>query len=528
MNYIKPWSELTKKAKILLCGGLGVVGAGAVGVGIWQPWRQAAAPVDPSQANTPSTGTVEPSPKEPSLTLTVGGKPIGCEVYEGDGFSIYQPQGWTVEPDGVTLTQDNGTARITLEKADTAAYNGIFSSLSADADPLRRFYSGGENGSYTLFCSADEADWREADMLMTALARTFTVDGEHPFAGLYPIPQEPDWQREGDDAILFLDKEGMPLWDEAQAGLEAHMLHWPYEKKTAFTGQYQMGGLAWAGCYTGIAEDSYIELFSATASYELSGNGAVPSADWTLKNGWATDPKQLVLAVRHDGSAVQSTTALTQTSPLPLDETTAGELALGLDVKGEELTANERKELEAWFNSKTANGVLRFPLTAEREDFPQALAPYLGVLFYDTGETPSQAEITAFAEIGGITDTDVFKLSRSYLSTALAQLYGLSAKETENMLSAAGEELGIYLPPYDAWFISHGDTMMQNYTFTRAVRYPSGAVRLWYTNPYIVNINGEGQSDVPMTATVQPAENGWQLTENRPVETAPERKEGSR
>ena len=82
--------DLSGGAKAGIVGGVVLLAAAGVGLGIWQPWRQ------PEDVDHP--GTVQQEPQEPvepvkkpekGPTLRVEGEEIPCVVYEGAGWSIY-------------------------------------------------------------------------------------------------------------------------------------------------------------------------------------------------------------------------------------------------------------------------------------------------------------------------------------------------------------------------------------------------------------------------------------------------------
>ena len=178
-----------------------------------------------------------------------------------------------------------------------------------------------------------------------------------------------------------------------------------------------------------------------------------------------------------------------------------------------DLSAEELKALEAHFNDREYNGLLRFPY----DDASQA-ADYLSVLFYDLGEdesTLTEEEKAALEEAGVPLDLDVFRLKRDYVETYLQENLWLALSGLEPL----ADPPGTYLEDFDAWYQSHGDTAMQTYVFDSGTVALDGTVTLSYTAPYL-DIRGEageldGAFDVAMTATLcQTAGGGWRVVSN--------------
>ena len=225
MKSIKEW---TKKQKIIAGSAAGAVLALAVVLGVWQPWRAPEPERDP--APQPPRQEEPEQPEEEKLTLTVGLEEIPCVIYEGDGWSVYVPETWTVDADGNggVFTDPASEARMEVVREAPAQYIGTFlfasrEALSENEDwLLRRFYTGDLlSGAWAVTCQAPEEAWEDQEKLLTALARTFTAGEARPFDGLYPVASEPSWQTVDGDVVLWLDKDGYPVEADAEEFVEA-------------------------------------------------------------------------------------------------------------------------------------------------------------------------------------------------------------------------------------------------------------------------------------------------------------------
>lgn len=131
------------------------------------------------------------------------------------------------------------------------------------------------------------------------------------------------------------------------------------------------------------------------------------------------------------------------------------------------------------------------------------MGDYLGVLFYDLGDTEdklTQAEQAALEKAGAALELDTFRRTRAYVLDYLgAKFWGASQDWAETKLADSGDQLGIYLAEFDAWYNCHGDTAMQAYTFDRGEFYPAGGgyVKLYYTAPYLWREEGTGSLMCP-------------------------------
>ena len=274
MKSIKEW---TKKQKIIAGSAAGAVLALAVVLGVWQPWRAQEPERDP--APQPPRQEEPEQPEEEKLTLTVGLEEIPCVIYEGDGWSVYVPETWTVDADGNggVFTDPASEARMEVVREAPAQYIGTFlfasrEALSENEDwLLRRFYTGDLlSGAWAVTCQAPEEAWEDQEKLLTALARTFTAGEARPFDGLYPVASEPSWQTVDGDVVLWLDKDGYPVEADAEEFVEAEMLAWPSETKALFTGQYRLEDLRWSGSYTCIGDGRISTYSTATVWYEAA------------------------------------------------------------------------------------------------------------------------------------------------------------------------------------------------------------------------------------------------------------------
>lgn len=526
MKSIKEW---TKKQKIIAGSAAGAVLALAVVLGVWQPWRAQEPERDP--APQPPRQEEPEQPEEEKLTLTVGLEEIPCVIYEGEGWSVYVPETWTVDADGNggVFTDPASEARMEVVREVPAQYIGTFlfasrEALSENEDwLLRRFYTGDLlSGAWAVTCQAPEEAWEDQEKLLTALARTFTAGEARPFDGLYPVASEPSWQTVDGDVVLWLDKDGYPVKADAEAFVEAEMLAWPSETKALFTGQYRLDDLRWSGSYTCVEGREYIDVFQFGVRYEVApdkleerqaalaeaGDEALLSEGWEARGG-----APLSVAVFHDGGDVAEVRVLEAEGDSPGGAPFLAQLLKDDPEAVRDLSAEELKALEDHFNDREYNGLLRFPYA----DASQA-ADYLGVLFYDLGEDESaltEEEKAALEEAGVPLDLDVFRLKRDYVETYLRENLWLALSSLEPL----ADPPGTYLEAFDAWYQSHGDTAMQTYVFDSGTVALDGTVTLSYTAPYL-DIRGEageleGAFDVAMTATLcQTAGGGWRVVSN--------------
>lgn len=303
---------LSGKAKAGIVGGVVLLAAAGVGLGVWQPWNQTdEAPDDPEpiQQQEPA----EPQEKkEKELSLQVNGKKVPCVLYEGIGWSIYVPEEWSTEKAGENggLFSSGDGAQLSVQFEPGSDYMGKFVNLSADENNrILQFYSGTGEGSPVVESTAPKAKWEDYDKLFVAMAKSLTVGEEKPFAESYIIPEEPDWQKADGMTVLFLDKDGYVVDEEMQAVIENYMQGWPVEDREAYTGQYRINSLEWASSYTGLTKNGLVDVFRADVQYRVK-DGVAPEGA-ALVNGWASMGGGVYLAIAHDGGTVSKTTGVT-------------------------------------------------------------------------------------------------------------------------------------------------------------------------------------------------------------------------
>ena len=176
------------------------------------------------------------------------------------------------------------------------------------------------------------------------------------------------------------------------------------------------------------------------------------------------------------------------------------------------LTADELAAFADYFNAPESNGLLRFPYA--QENF-QDLADYLPILFYD--HSGSFADMTeAERAILGPMELDGRKLTTDYMADYLFDSYLLVREEAEGVIAQAGEDLGRYLPEYDAYYSQRGDTELRTYAFDSGLRFSDGSVTLWYTADIWNKADGELtiQWDQSMCVNLSSLEDGWYVTRN--------------
>lgn len=299
---------LSTKAKVALAAGLALLGAAGIGLGIWQPWKQQEAPPD-----EPDVRQEDPAPQPPaeekSLSVRAGSEEVPCTLYEGDGWSIYVPEGWQTEKLGANgaLFSSGDGAQLSVEFMPGSDYAGTFVNLSdgGGGSRLLQFYSGTGEGSPSVEGSAPQGQWTRYGKLFPALAKTLTVGTDKPFAESYVVPQEPDWQEAEGMTVLFLDKDGLVIDETVQDAVEAYMRTWPAENRSDYTGQYRVNRVEWASSYIGLTNEGYVDVFRADVQYRLTEDGA--PEDVRIADGWAARPDSLYIALFHDGGSVSQT-----------------------------------------------------------------------------------------------------------------------------------------------------------------------------------------------------------------------------
>lgn len=317
---MNPYEKYYLRQRILT----GVIAVGAValvagGLMLWQPWNKE--PVE-EQIETPvvQDTPVQEEVQQPDLTITVGGKKVDCRLYRGDGWTMPVPMDWTIEEDGDAVSfippasTSDGTC-LTVSVSQKPAYSGEFISagvqdFGGESGFERLFYTGDARG-YDVSCKMkSEEDIETHEKTMTAMARTMTVGDERPFASLYPMASQPEWQVVDGETVLFLDKDGIDLESVAEAAVRSYMSGWSNEKKALFTGQYRFAPAQWVQSYTCVVED-YVDVFTVSAEYQVVSGGASSvdlAEEQQIRNGWLSDAgRVLYVAVFHDGSAVTNT-----------------------------------------------------------------------------------------------------------------------------------------------------------------------------------------------------------------------------
>ena len=529
---------MSKKAKIWLFSGLGALAVLAIVLAVWQPWKQNE--TEESQGPGQLVDKDKTETEEKGLFLTVGNEEIPAVRYKVEGWSILIPETWKqemVEESGV-FTQDDQRGGPQVLVSSASGYLGAFMSLAPEEGEngpglARRFYSGSVEGGWQVSCRAPAEDWDQTEKLLTAVARSFTLGEETPFAQLYPLAMEPDWQNDEGHTALFLDKSGYLVEEGLGNAVRDRMLAWSDETKKAFTGQYRLEDLTWAGSYTGIGQ-GYIDIFAAPVWYERAEGEELPliiGSDWVQKSGWVQDPERLAVAICHDGSEVVEKLILWLSDEVPGEPILAGRLAgeRGLSrPEGETaLTAAELRSLEDYFNARENNGLLRFEMDPDQyKGLSENLQPYLTWIFYDLGETDfSKAEEALFqkwSDAGKRMDLDKSRLSRKYIAAYLEKKFGVSAEETDSILASAQEPPGTYAEEFDAWYMCHGDTEMRTYTFDSGYRQADGRCVLFYTNEFVHTDYGQDTArDASMRLTLSPSpteDGGWRVDSNVIVE----------
>ena len=529
---------MSKKAKIWLFSGLGALAVLAIVLAVWQPWKQNE--TEESQGPGQLVDKDKTETEEKGLFLTVGNEEIPAVRYKVEGWSILIPETWKqemVEESGV-FTQDDQRGGPQVLVSPDGGYFGTFMSLEPEEGEdgpglVRRFYVSGVGGNWQVSCRALAKSWTQADKLMTAVARSFTLGEETPFAQLYPLAMEPDWQNDGGHTALFLDKSGYLVEEGADAPIREHMLAWSDEVKKCFTGQYRLEDLTWAGSYTGIGE-GYIDIFTAPVWYERAEGEELPlilESDRVQKDGWLQDWERLAAVVCHDGSEVTDKLFLWLSDETPGEPILAGLLAGELGLSGPQgetaLTAAERRSLEDYFNARENNGLLRFEMDPDQyKGLSENLQPYLMWIFYDLGEHDfSKAEEEMFQKMidaGEWLDLDKSRLSRTYIASYLEKKFGLSAEETDSLLASAQEPPGVYAEEFDAWYMCHGDTEMRTYRFDSGYRQGDGRCVLFYTNEFVHTNSGQDtEINAPMRLVISPSPTepgGWRVDSNVIVE----------
>lgn len=539
--------NLSKKAKIALASS----GAGllvlAVVLGIWQPWNRE--PEEEQDLPSQQQQQLKPPETEKGPSLTVGGKEIACVIYEGDGWSIYVPEDWTVDDSGAENGTwkfypggDGGDTYLMVEHSDGRGYAGTFVGAYPDGQSeterymTRVFYAGapGER-SWEITCRAAEEN-SAGHKLMTAMARTFTAGSDKLFSGLSPVASEPDWQTTEDGTILWMDKDGYVVDAEASKYVEEEMLDWDDATKEQFTGRYRLANLRWAGSYTCLPGREYVDIFQFGVQYEVvpdkieERRAELKEAGWEdlLEDGWQQRSRYpLNVVIFHDGSAVEEVRVFQSNLDTPGGPLYLSSLLQDDPESAAALTAEQLKQCADYFNNRENNGLLRFEMDPDQyKGLLENLQPYLTWIFYDLGEHDfSEAEDEMFqkmADAGEWMDLDKSRLSRTYIAAYMKKKFGLSAEETDSLLASTKEPLGVYAEEFDAWYMCHGDTEMCTYRFDSGYQQGDGRCVLFYTNEFVRTNYGQNMEiNAPMRLVISPSPTepgGWRVDSNVIVE----------
>ena len=314
---MNPYEKYYLRQKVL-AGAIAVGAAALIGGGLmlWQPWnRQAQDETPPSTVEQPEVQQPVDEVK-PDLTITVAGQKVDCMLYRGDGWTIPYPMDWTVEEEGdnVYFIPPEGTrdgSCLTVTKSDKPAYKGSFISANQSEvggkDGFERLFYYGDARGFDVSCRMTDEELETREKTMTAMARTMTVGDERPFASLYPMASEPEWQVVDGEVVLFLDKDGVDIESIAETAVRSRMMDWSNEKKQNFTGQYRLGDPQWVSSYTCVV-DEYVDVFVLMPEYQVvSGKAGDVDLDegQMIRNGWLSDANSvLYIVIYHDGSSV--------------------------------------------------------------------------------------------------------------------------------------------------------------------------------------------------------------------------------
>ena len=306
--------SLSMGAKVGIASGAVLLAAAGVGLGITRPWnnQEETLPPDPPPVQQEVPDEPEKKPDE-GLSVRAGNEVVRCTLYEGDGWSIYVPEGWSAEKqgeNGARFSSGDG-AEMTVEFLPGSDYQGTFVNLSSqEKEQTLLFHKGTGEGSPVVSGTGPVSRWDRYGKLFTALARTLIVGTEKPFEEVYIIPQTPDWQEAEGKTVLFLDKDGFIVDSPVMEAVEQYMKSWPEEDRKNYTGQYRINDIQWASSYTGITEDGYIDVFRADVQYRVAQDAEedLKAQDGGVKivNGWASGMTDVFVALSHDGGIVEN------------------------------------------------------------------------------------------------------------------------------------------------------------------------------------------------------------------------------
>ena len=158
-----------------------------------------------------------------------------------------------------------------------------------------------------------------------------------------------------------------------------------------------------------------------------------------------------------------------------------------------------------WYNCALAGASL-----GEYYNSPAEMDLYL--LFYDGDRTEIITDeerdyLSALPDPNIVTELDVSKISRSKMDEELQTYFGVALADTQ----AIGLDSFTYYEPGDSYFLAHGDTVADVYTFVSGVEQENGDVTLYYCRTW-------DHEPVYCAVTLHLAESGmWQIVSNLPV-----------
>lgn len=295
----------------------------------WQPWNQK----EPEEKVPVRQIDEEVPPEEPAekgLTLTAGGEEIACVLYEGDGWSVYVPEDWELVKntyssgvEGVILWPDkegkpDACVLVTTDRK-AGLYEGDFVSAfpTEDAERVmnRLFYHSKGDLTGEVWTQAADGDWGELGPVMAAVAGSYAVGTEKPFEGWRPLASEPQWQVAEGWTVLFLDKDGFIVDEEAQKAAAEFFDGLDAEVTRCLTGNLRLEGLTWAASYQGLEKET-VDVFSVWPEAEVrdGAESEIPlggGAD--VRGGWYRPGQRLDIAVVNDGDQVLEIYAIAST-----------------------------------------------------------------------------------------------------------------------------------------------------------------------------------------------------------------------
>lgn len=315
MGVLDKINALSTGAKVGIASGAALIAAAGVGLGVTQPWNQQnQLPVnDPPPVQQAAPQETVKQDKRP-LSVRAGNDVVDCGLYEGDGWSIYVPEGWSAmdaSENNAGFTSGHGARFVVSFPTDRNDAPGFVCLSDEGEEYALQFYQGGGEALSHIIGYGPEDSWDYCGKLFTALARTLNMGDQSPFGEVYIIPQPADWQKAEGLTVLFLDKDGYIVDDKMQEAVENYMRSWTDEERIYYTGQYRINDIQWAACYTGIT-DGYIDVFRADVQYRVAEGGEAPLTEQdggvSVADGWASrNLESVFLAVFHDGGSVEKT-----------------------------------------------------------------------------------------------------------------------------------------------------------------------------------------------------------------------------